>query len=154
MVDQCSNFLRHITVLYTSLFTNGFGFMTGLVGSLGYWLEQQGVNRGSQPWYYYWLIQLPIYEFLPFLGTLLALIFAPALLKKKKPEAVSSEGSAGVSIEGYKNEQPGEPVQDADKPLPEVSVSHFSCTGVFPASWHIQLPVKRCPGSPCTCPLA
>ena len=73
------------TVLYTSLFTNGFGFMTGLVGSLGYWLEQQGVNRGSQPWYYYWLVQLPVYEFLPFLGSILALIFAPLLLKKQAP---------------------------------------------------------------------
>ena len=40
-------------VLYTSMFTNGAGFFTGLVGSLGYWLAQQDVNRGSQPLYYY-----------------------------------------------------------------------------------------------------
>lgn len=64
------------TVLYTSIFTNGFGFVTGLVGSLGYWLEQQGVNRGSQPWYYYALIQIPIYEFLPALGTIAAFVLA------------------------------------------------------------------------------
>ncbi|NTV37541.1 MAG: TIGR03663 family protein, partial [Anaerolineaceae bacterium] len=38
---------------YTTFFTNGRGFFTGIIGSLGYWLEQQGVNRGSQPWYYY-----------------------------------------------------------------------------------------------------
>jgi uncharacterized protein (TIGR03663 family) len=44
------------TVFYTSLFTNGAGFFTGLVGSLGYWLAQQEVNRGSQPWFYYTLI--------------------------------------------------------------------------------------------------
>jgi DNA-binding beta-propeller fold protein YncE len=60
-------------VLYTSVFTNGPGFVTGLVGSLGYWLEQQGVNRGSQPSYFYWLIQIPIYEFLAAFGSLLAL---------------------------------------------------------------------------------
>jgi predicted membrane-bound mannosyltransferase/DNA-binding beta-propeller fold protein YncE len=60
-------------VFYTSLFTNGSGLFTGLVGSLGYWLEQQGVERGSQPWYYYLLIQIPIYEFLPFLASLLGL---------------------------------------------------------------------------------
>ncbi len=60
------------TVLYTSVFTNSDGFFTGLVGSLGYWLVQQGVERGSQPWYYYVLIQIPVYEFLPALGTLLA----------------------------------------------------------------------------------
>ena len=69
-------FYAIFTVFYTSIFTNGFGFVTGLVGSLGYWLEQQGVNRGSQPWYYYGLIQLPIYEFLPALGTLGALFYA------------------------------------------------------------------------------
>jgi predicted membrane-bound mannosyltransferase/DNA-binding beta-propeller fold protein YncE len=60
-------------VFYTSVFTNGAGFFTGMVGSLGYWLKQQGVNRGSQPLYYYWLIQVPVYEYLPALGSLLAL---------------------------------------------------------------------------------
>jgi len=60
------------TVLYTSVFTNSDGFFTGLIGSLGYWLVQQGVERGSQPWYYYILVQIPVYEFLPALGTILA----------------------------------------------------------------------------------
>jgi len=60
-------------VFYTTVFTNGQGFFTGIVGSLGYWLEQQGVERGSQPWYYYLLIQVPVYEYLPALGALLAL---------------------------------------------------------------------------------
>ena len=61
------------TVLYTTFFTNGQGFFTGLVGSLGYWLEQQGVQRGDQPWFYYIFVQIPIYEFLPALAMLLAL---------------------------------------------------------------------------------
>jgi uncharacterized protein (TIGR03663 family) len=59
-------------VLYTTVFTNGAGVFSGLVESLGYWLEQQGVKRGSQPWYYYILIQLPLYEYLAIIGTLLA----------------------------------------------------------------------------------
>jgi len=62
------------TVFFTSIFTNSAGFFTGVVGSLGYWIAQQAVQRGSQPWYYYILIQIPIYEFLPFLGSILALI--------------------------------------------------------------------------------
>jgi predicted membrane-bound mannosyltransferase/sugar lactone lactonase YvrE len=62
------------TILYTTVFTNGTGFFTGLVGSLGYWLEQQAVERGSQPWYYYWLIQVPIYEYLPALGAIATMI--------------------------------------------------------------------------------
>jgi len=62
------------TILYTTVFTNPDGFFTGVIGSLGYWLAQQGVERGSQPWYYYILIQIPMYEFLPALGFVLALI--------------------------------------------------------------------------------
>ncbi|MGQ9586272.1 MAG: flippase activity-associated protein Agl23 [Anaerolineae bacterium] len=53
-----------LTLLYTTFFTNGRGFATGLFGSLGYWLEQHGVQRGDQPWYYY-LLLCPLYEFVP-----------------------------------------------------------------------------------------
>lgn len=62
------------TVFYTTIFTNPDGFFTGVVGSLGYWLVQQGVQRGSQPWYYYIFVLTPVYEFLPFLGAVLAVI--------------------------------------------------------------------------------
>ena len=62
------------TVFFTTFFTNYKGLGTGYVGSLGYWLEQHGVQRGDQPWYYY-LVIVPEYEFLPLLlsiGGLLA----------------------------------------------------------------------------------
>ncbi|NPA91417.1 MAG: TIGR03663 family protein [Chloroflexi bacterium] len=52
------------TVFFTTFFTNYKGLGTGFVGSLGYWLNQQGVKRGQQPWYYY-LLLIPEYEFLP-----------------------------------------------------------------------------------------
>jgi DNA-binding beta-propeller fold protein YncE len=55
--------------LYTSIFSNMGGIYSGLIGSLGYWLEQQPVERGSQPWYYFLLIQLPLYEYLAMIGT-------------------------------------------------------------------------------------
>ncbi|HSB00935.1 MAG TPA: glycosyltransferase family 39 protein, partial [Anaerolineales bacterium] len=61
------------TILFTTVFTNAAGFFTGVVGSLGYWLVQQGVERGSQPEYYYVLVQIPMYEFLPAIGSLLAI---------------------------------------------------------------------------------
>lgn len=73
-VNNVALFYGLFTVFYTTLFTNGLGFFTGLVGSLGYWLEQQGVQRGSQPGYYYALLQMPFYEFLPLIGALLAVI--------------------------------------------------------------------------------
>jgi hypothetical protein len=56
---------------YSTVFTNIDGIYTGIVGSLGYWLEQQAVERGSQPWYYFILIQIPMYEYLAALGTLI-----------------------------------------------------------------------------------
>lgn len=59
-------FTAIVVVLFTGLFTNGQGLATGVIGSLGYWLSQQEVARGSQPWYYY-LIVAPLYEFLPLL---------------------------------------------------------------------------------------
>ena len=40
------------------------GLATGVVGSLGYWIAQQGVKRGGQPIYYYALVGW-LYEFLP-----------------------------------------------------------------------------------------
>ncbi len=55
--------------LFTTLFTNGQGLATGMVGSLGYWLEQQGVRRGNQPQYYY-VLQMVFYEFLPLAGAI------------------------------------------------------------------------------------
>jgi uncharacterized protein (TIGR03663 family) len=76
-------------LLYTTLFTNGAGFFTGSVGSLGYWLEQQGVQRGSQPWYYYIFITIPMYEFLPAIACLLAAYLS--FRKKTEPQINSPE---------------------------------------------------------------
>ncbi|MBN2503265.1 MAG: TIGR03663 family protein [Anaerolineales bacterium] len=75
-------------LFFTTFFTNGNGLLTGLMGSLGYWLEQQGVERGSQPLYYYALVQIPVYEFLGALGTLLAGGMGLGWLFKKRPQKV------------------------------------------------------------------
>jgi predicted membrane-bound mannosyltransferase/sugar lactone lactonase YvrE len=65
-------FYSIFTLLYTTFFTNPSGLVGGLMGALGYWMNQQGVDRGSQPLYYYLLLQIPVYEFLPAFGALLA----------------------------------------------------------------------------------
>ena len=49
------------TTLYTTFFTNWPGVFTGAWQSLGYWLAQQEVARGNQPWYYYG-VGLTVYE--------------------------------------------------------------------------------------------
>jgi uncharacterized protein (TIGR03663 family) len=60
-------------LFYSTFFSNTLGIPMGLVGSLGYWMSQQAVQRGNQPLYYYLLVQLPTYEFLPLIGTLVAI---------------------------------------------------------------------------------
>jgi len=44
----------------TTVFANPAGLYTGTIGALRYWIEQQGVARGGQPWYYYLLV-VPLY---------------------------------------------------------------------------------------------
>ncbi len=85
------------TVLYTTFFTNSDGFFTGTIGSLGYWIVQQDVQRGSQPWYYYLLVQVPIYEFLPAIGLFLAVVIGlRRFFSAPKRPAEESEGSGYV----------------------------------------------------------
>jgi predicted membrane-bound mannosyltransferase/DNA-binding beta-propeller fold protein YncE len=67
-------------IFYTTFFTNAAGIMTGMAGSLGHWLTQQDIQRGGQPYYYYFLIQLPIYEYLSGFGSLIA--FAIGIKRK------------------------------------------------------------------------
>ncbi|HEY4384024.1 MAG TPA: flippase activity-associated protein Agl23, partial [Ktedonobacteraceae bacterium] len=49
-------------ILFSSLFTNvQKGIGDGIWQGLYYWLQQQQVARGGQPWYYY-LLLIPLYE--------------------------------------------------------------------------------------------
>jgi uncharacterized protein (TIGR03663 family) len=61
-------------LLFTTFFTNPVGLGTGIFGSISYWLAQQEVQRGGQPWYYY-LLLLPMYEFVPLLFSLVAMVY-------------------------------------------------------------------------------
>ena len=63
-----------IAVLFTTLLTNGIGFGSGVWQSLGYWVAQQDVGRGSQPWYYYFMV-LSVYELLPVIAALVTGFF-------------------------------------------------------------------------------
>ena len=49
--------------LFTTWFTNADGVRSAFWGQLDYWVDQQGVRRGNQPGFYY-LMMLPLYEFL------------------------------------------------------------------------------------------
>jgi predicted membrane-bound mannosyltransferase/DNA-binding beta-propeller fold protein YncE len=94
-------------LFYTSLFTQGSGFPMGLMGALGYWMAQQGVTRGTQPLYYYALVQIPMYEFLPAFGTILAAIMGIPLIKliSRKKETVPPDFITTDDIETPETDQ-------------------------------------------------
>ena len=50
--------------LYTTFFTNLAGTFSGVWQGMGYWIAQQDVARGNQPWYYYF-VGLSVYEVVP-----------------------------------------------------------------------------------------
>lgn len=115
-------------VLYTSMFTNGAGLFTGLVGSLGYWLAQQGVNRGDQPMYYYALIQIPIYEFLPAIGSILGIflvIFGRKTIPDDTfvPENAQLDEPSPVESPSFESEINTADTPDAELAQPEPAVA-------------------------------
>ncbi len=58
------------SVFFTGFFSSPVQGELGLISGLWYWMAQQGVERGGQPWYYY-LFLMPLYEPLALLfGTL------------------------------------------------------------------------------------
>lgn len=75
---------------YTTVFTNAQGIGTGMVGSLGYWLVQQGVKRANQPQYYYTLIQVPTYEYLGAIASMAAGVFGMSVFWKWRANRASA----------------------------------------------------------------
>ena len=61
-------------LLYSTFFTNLDGLGSGVWQGLGYWIAQQDVARGNQPWYYYFVIT-PVYEYLPLLFGIIAAVY-------------------------------------------------------------------------------
>jgi len=59
--------------LYTTLFTNFAGMFSGVWQGMGYWIAQQDVARGNQPWYYYF-VGLSVYEILAVVFGVLAAV--------------------------------------------------------------------------------
>ena len=60
--------------LFTTCFTNMAGFLSGIWQGMGYWIAQQDVARGNQPWYYYF-VGLPVYEILPVVFGLVGTVY-------------------------------------------------------------------------------
>ena len=84
---------------FTTVFTNITGLASGMVYSLGYWLEQQGVRRGSQPQYYYLLIILPVYEYLPIVGSVAAMFAGLSRFwKRRRNRLIAQENARRLEV--------------------------------------------------------
>ena len=62
------------TTLYTTFFYNLAGMFSGVWLGMGYWIAQQDVARGNQPWYYYF-VGLSVYELLPVIFGVIAFVY-------------------------------------------------------------------------------
>jgi len=103
---------------YTTIFTNIEGLATGMIYSLQYWLEQQEVQRGSQPQYYYLLVIMPFYEFLPVIGGGLAMTAGMVMFWRKNRARQQPQLEAAVEAIGFSDD-----IQLVDAPREEPSLT-------------------------------
>ncbi len=110
-VEQRESLWIALTILvsiYVTLYSSFFAYMpgafTGIYAGLAYWLgSQQEYARGDQPWYYY-LIQLPLYEPLAVVatvGTVIAMVVAVVLrfVGARRAPAVPTTGETAKLAE-------------------------------------------------------
>lgn len=69
------SFYLAFALLFTTLLSNPAGFFTGAISGLAYWVTQQEVKRGGQPWFYY-LLLMPLYELVVVAFALLGIVWA------------------------------------------------------------------------------
>ena len=67
-------FYTLLLLFYTTFGLNMDGAQSLFWDSLSYWIDQQEVKRGTQPWFYY-LMLVPLYEFLPLIPALIGTIY-------------------------------------------------------------------------------
>lgn len=88
-------------IFFTTFFTNPAGIGSGFVGSLGYWISQQSVQRGGQPQYYYLFITMPMYEYLPYLFGGLGLLYILWRRSWKRAVIFAVAALALLALESY-----------------------------------------------------
>lgn len=128
---------------FTTVLTNIEGLASGMVYSLQYWLEQQGVRRGNQPQYYYLLIIMPLYEFLPVIGGFLSMIAGSVLFWRRRRAydetrlaLAAVEDEATVTGDVDSEDTPLEKAKHDELPRPTLDDSRWRLTEV-PFLWFI-----------------
>ncbi len=95
-------FFGIFVLFFTTILTTIGGLFDGLVRYLGYWMVQNGESRGSQPWFYYLFVQIPIYEYLPAIGAVMAFFIA---LRRRLWEAAPGDPYRNA-VRGDEERQP------------------------------------------------
>lgn len=88
-------FFAIVVPLYATLGTHPQGVAGAFWNSLAYWIEQHGVQRGEQPWFYY-LMLVPFYEALTFWPALIGglwLLLRPLLDRWRPSEPAGGAGA-------------------------------------------------------------
>ena len=83
--------------LFTTFFTNPAGLFSGIWQGMGYWIAQQEVARGNQPWYYYF-VGMSVYEFLP---TIFGIVAAIAFIRRRDRLGMALAFWAGINLLAY-----------------------------------------------------
>ena len=119
-------------VLHTTFFSNIRGLYTGTIGAVTYWLAQQEVQRGSQPWYYY-LLLVPMYEFLPVLIGLIGGFYY--LLRRRAFPAFADAEVAEVVTEPDQPNTSGQTIWPSDGGMFAAFAIYFTLNAFTIYSW-------------------
>jgi uncharacterized protein (TIGR03663 family) len=104
-------FVSLYLVMYTNFFSYPRGALDGLYAGLAYWLgSQQEYARGDQPWYYY-LMQLPLYEPIAVLSALGAGFY---LFTRKGLRGQEVEEKVATPPLAASQDEPSSPANSAD----------------------------------------
>jgi uncharacterized protein (TIGR03663 family) len=119
-------------VLYSSFFAYMPGAVDGLYAGLAYWLgSQQEYARGDQPWYYY-LMQLPLYEPLAVaagIGTVVAMITAVVQRALHARRARSRRAARAPVAADDAQAEAGERAEQPEAPAPAAVVASPALSG-------------------------
>lgn len=129
------------TTLYTVFFTDTpRGIVSGLFASIGYWMAQQTVERGGQPWFYY-LLLIPLYEPIAvFFSISAGAFFSWRGIRKVLASRAERRYEGGTRLSSF----------NTDRPVPFASFDSF--LPLFLACWLVGVLFlyswagKRCPG--------
>ncbi|KAB8145164.1 TIGR03663 family protein [Chloroflexia bacterium SDU3-3] len=92
-------FFAIYALFFTAFLTNPVGILSGMFGSVLYWMAQHDVQRGGQPGYYYTML-LSVYEPLAIswglIGTVMVLVGGALMVLRRRAAATAQGVARGI----------------------------------------------------------